>query len=47
MYRVGQDKKMHKCLTTIESLIIFKELHEGVVGRHFAVDIIIKKILDA
>jgi hypothetical protein len=30
MYRVGQDNKMHKCLTTSKAHIVLKELHEGV-----------------
>jgi hypothetical protein len=46
MYRVGQDNRMHKCLTTSKAQIVLKELHEGVVRRHFALDITIKKILD-
>jgi hypothetical protein len=46
MYRVGQDNKMHKCLTTLETQIVLKELHEGVVGKHFVANIIAKKILD-
>ncbi len=46
MYKVGQDNRMHKCLTTSKAQIVLKELHEGVVGRHFALDITIKKILD-
>jgi hypothetical protein len=41
MYRVGQDNKMHRCLTTSKTQIVLKELHEGVVGRHFVADIII------
>jgi hypothetical protein len=46
MYRVGQDNKMHKCLTTLETQIVLKELHEGVAGKHFATNIIAKKKLD-
>jgi hypothetical protein len=47
MYIVGQDNKMHKCLTTLEAHIVLKELHEKVVQGHFVVDIIAKKILNA
>jgi hypothetical protein len=47
MYRVGQDNRMHICLTTSKAQFFLKELHEGVVGRHFAIDIIAKKKLDA
>jgi hypothetical protein len=46
MYKVGQDNKMHKCLTTSETYIVFKELHEGVARGHFATDFTAKKILD-
>jgi hypothetical protein len=44
---VGQDNRLCKCLTTSKGQIILKELHEGVVGGHFDVDITLKKILDA
>ncbi len=47
MYIVGQDNRMHRCLTTLETQIVLKELHERVVGGHFAPDIITTKILDA
>jgi hypothetical protein len=33
-------------LTTSEAKIVLKELHEGVVGKHFVVDNIAKKILN-
>jgi hypothetical protein len=46
MYRVGQDNKMHRCLTTFETHIVLKELHEGVIGGHFVANIIAKKIID-
>jgi hypothetical protein len=38
---------MHKCLTTSKAQIVLKELHDGMAKRHFVVDIIAKKILDA
>jgi hypothetical protein len=47
MYKVGQENRLRRCLTTSKTLIVIKELHEGVVGRHFGVDIIAKKNLDA
>jgi hypothetical protein len=37
---------MHRCLTTLETQIVLKELHEGVARRHFAPNITTKKILD-
>jgi hypothetical protein len=46
MYKVGQNKKMCTCLTTSKAQIVL-ELHEGVVGGHFVIDIIANKILDA
>ncbi len=30
LYRVGQDNKLRRCLTTSEAQIVLKELHEGV-----------------
>jgi len=45
MYRVGQDKIMHICLTTLEAQIILKELH-GMERGHFVAYIIAKKILN-
>jgi hypothetical protein len=39
--------KMCKCLTTLETHIVLKELHERVAKRHFVVDLVTKKILDA
>jgi hypothetical protein len=47
MYIVGQDNKLHRCLTTSKAQIVLKERHEVVDGGHFAVDINVKKILDA
>ncbi len=43
MYIVGENTKMHRCLT----FIVLKELHEGVVGGNFAIDIIKNNNLDA
>jgi len=37
---------LRTCLTILKAQIVLKELHEGVVGKYFAVDIITKKILD-
>ncbi len=47
MYKVGQDNRLCKCLTTSKAQIILKELHEGVVGGHFIIDITTNKILGA
>ncbi len=44
---MGQDNRLFRCLTTLEAQIVLKELHEGVVGGHFAIDINAKKIIDA
>jgi hypothetical protein len=44
---MGQDNKMRRCLTTSKAHIVLKELHEGVVGGHFIINITTKKILDA
>ncbi len=45
MHKVGQDNIMHICLTNSKAHIVLKELH-GVAGKHFAMDITTKKILD-
>jgi len=37
---------MCRCLTTSETHIILKEIHEGMIGKHFATHITTKKILD-
>ncbi len=47
MYRVGRNNRERRCLTTLEAHLVLKELHEGVVGRHFATNITAKKFLDA
>jgi len=47
MYIMGQDNRLCKCLTTSKAQIVLKELHEGVIGRHFVANITSKKILDA
>jgi hypothetical protein len=36
-----------KCLIEKEILVVFKELHEGIIGGHFAMNFTTKKILDA
>ncbi len=46
MYKVGQDNIMCRCLTTSKAQTILKKLHEVVVGGHFVINIIAKKILD-
>ncbi len=30
MYKLGQNNRLHRCLTTLEAQIVLKELHEGV-----------------
>jgi hypothetical protein len=32
MYKMGQDNKMRRCLTTSKAQIVLMELHEGVIG---------------
>jgi hypothetical protein len=46
MYRMGEDNKLHRCLIASQAHIILKELDEGVIRRHFAIDITTKKILN-
>jgi hypothetical protein len=40
MYIVGQNNRLRRCLTTLEALIVLRELH-------FVTNITTKKILDA
>ncbi len=47
MYKVGQNNRIHRCLTTLEAQIILKELNEGMVKIHFARNNTTKKILNA
>ncbi len=44
---MGQDNKLRKCLTTTKAHMVMKELHEGPLGGHFAIEITHRKILDA
>jgi hypothetical protein len=37
---------MHRCLTTFETQIVLKELHEGLIGGHFVANITTKKIIN-
>jgi hypothetical protein len=46
MYKMGQDNKLRKRLTTLKTYIVLKELHERVARRHFVANIAAKKILD-
>jgi hypothetical protein len=46
MYIVGQDNRMRRCLATSKAWIVLEELHEGVLGGHFAANIVAKKNLD-
>ncbi len=43
---MGQNNKLRQCLITIEVEMVMKELHEGPLGRHFAIEIMQRKILD-
>jgi hypothetical protein len=47
LYRMGQDNRLRRCLTTTEAQMVMKELYEGPLGRHFATKITHKKMLDA
>jgi hypothetical protein len=40
---VGEDNKLHKCLTTSKAQIVLKELGEGVDGGHFATNLLQRK----
>ncbi len=47
MYRMGQNNKMCRCLTTSKAQIVLRELHERMVRGHLITNITAKKILDA
>jgi hypothetical protein len=36
LYKMGQDNRLRRCMSTIEAQKVMKELHEGAVGGHFA-----------
>ncbi len=46
MYKMGQDNKLQRCLTTIEAHMVMRGRHEGPLGGHFAIEIKHRKILD-
>ncbi len=46
MYKMGQDNRMRRCLTTSKAQIILKDLHEGAVGGQFVANIIAEKFFD-
>jgi len=46
LYKMGQNNKLRQCLITIEVEMVMKELHERPLGRHFAIEIMQRKILD-
>ncbi len=46
LYKMGQDNKLWWCMTTTKAQMAMRELHEGPLGGHFAIEITHKKILD-
>ncbi len=46
MYRMGQDNRLKRCMSTIEAKMVTKELHEGVLKGHFATKITQKQFMD-
>jgi len=46
LYKMGHDNRLWRCLSTTEAQKVMKELHEGVVTKHFAIDITNRKMLD-
>jgi hypothetical protein len=46
LYKMGKDNILKRRLSTTKAWKVMKELHEGIVGRHFATEITQKKILD-
>jgi hypothetical protein len=46
LYRMGQDNKLSRCLITTKTQMVMRELHEGSLRGHFAIEITQRKILD-
>ncbi len=46
LYNQGQDQILRQCLHDDEILIVLQEMHKGVGGGHFLIDIIVRKVLD-
>ncbi len=36
LYRMGQDDRLQRCLTTIKTQMVMRELHDGQLEGHFA-----------
>ncbi len=47
LYKQVQDQILHQCLLDDEILVILWEMHKGVGGGHFSIDIIIRNVEDA
>ncbi len=47
LYKQGQDQILCWCFHDDKILIILHDMQEGVSGRHFSIDIIARKVLDA
>ncbi len=46
LYHTGQDLVFQQCLDPKETLNVMEELHKGIGGGHFFVNITTQKILD-
>jgi stress-induced morphogen len=47
LYRHGQYKRLKKCSTSYQIQMVLHEMHQGMGGGHFSVDIISKKNLNS
>jgi hypothetical protein len=47
LYKQREDQILRRCLHDNEISVILREMHERVGGRHFLMDIITQKVLDA
>jgi hypothetical protein len=39
LYKMAQDNRLQQCLTTTKAQMVMRELHEGLLKRHFATKI--------
>jgi len=46
LYKMGQDNKLWRSLTTTKTQMVMKDLHEEPLGGYFAFEIIKRRLLD-
>ncbi len=46
LYKMGQDNKLRRCLTTTKAQMVMREMHERPSRGHFVIETTQRKILD-